>query len=87
MFADQLIDVCDSVSHKVVRDELLPTFVSLLKDSETEVRTAIASKVSMVTQRIANSAENDPVLTGVDIVVRFVGLHPSRSVAPAVILA
>mmetsp|Transcript_533 Transcript_533/g.1821 ORF Transcript_533/g.1821 Transcript_533/m.1821 type:complete len:617 (+) Transcript_533:433-2283(+) len=70
MFADQIVEICDSVSAKVIRDEILPAFLALLKDVEAEVRTVIASRTTETTKRIIHSANDDPVLNGVDIAVR-----------------
>lgn len=70
MLADQLVEICDAVSPNIIRDEILPTFLSLLKDVEAEVRTIIATRSTEVTKRIVHSAVKDPVVSGVDIVVR-----------------
>ncbi|CDF34104.1 unnamed protein product [Chondrus crispus] len=50
--ADELNALCDALGSEPTKKDLLPAFVKLLTDSEPEVRTAAANKVTAVAQRI-----------------------------------
>uniref|UniRef100_A0A7S3ENB3 TOG domain-containing protein n=1 Tax=Rhodosorus marinus TaxID=101924 RepID=A0A7S3ENB3_9RHOD len=58
MMADQLVLISDVLSSKTLRDEILPAFVSFLKDCDSEVRTIAAERTSEVTKRLVNAAKD-----------------------------
>lgn len=58
MMADQLVLISDVLSSKTWRDEILPAFVSFLKDCDSEVRTIAAERTSEVTKRLVNAAKD-----------------------------
>lgn len=69
--ADELNALCDALGSEPTKKDLLPAFVKLLTDSEPEVRTAAANKVTAVAQRIIEllpSGEGSE--TGLALVVR-----------------
>lgn len=45
MVADHFVKLASAVGEDVVRDDLVPAFVALLKDNEAEVRTAGAGQI------------------------------------------
>lgn len=52
MLADQLGRLCDALGPEATRSDLLPAYLTVLKDNESEVRTAAAFKIAEVVQRI-----------------------------------
>lgn len=71
MVADQLSSLCEALGAEATRADLLPAFVKVLKDSEPEVRTAAANKVTSMAKRIVQlppPAGGEG--TGLELVVR-----------------
>jgi len=62
--ADQLVELCTSLGPKATVEELLPSFIRLLKDSEQEVRTAAAFKIADVTKKVT------AIPDGINVAVR-----------------
>lgn len=71
MVADQLSSLCEALGPGPTRSDLLPAFVKVLKDSEPEVRTAAANKVTAMAKRVVElpppAGEES---TGLELVVR-----------------
>jgi len=90
MAADQLPALCASLGDDALRDELLPSFLKLLRDGEAEVRTAAAFKVTDVTKKIVQLPPNEDGDNGLDLavinvipVVRELVTDPSQHVRAA----
>jgi len=71
--ADQLVPISNVLNSKTLRDEILPAFVSFLKDCDSEVRTIAAERTYALTKRLVNATEDiEGVVDVVEIVVRDV---------------
>lgn len=69
--ADQLSSLCEALGPDATRSDLLPAFVKVLKDSEPEVRTAAANKVTAVAQRVVElPPPSGSESTGIELVMR-----------------
>lgn len=71
MVANKLSELCDALGPAAIRSDLLPAYIRVLRDSEPEVRTAAAFKVTDMTKRIVTlpdlkSGEN----SGLELAVR-----------------
>lgn len=62
MVADVFTALVDAFGKEVTEKELVPAFVKLLKDSEAEVRTAAASKVTGVASQVPLSLVTSEIL-------------------------
>lgn len=69
MVADQLPELCDALGPAATRSDLLPAYVCVLKDSEAEVRTAAAFKVTEIIKRIVGLPAQGGLDSGMDYVV------------------
>jgi serine/threonine-protein phosphatase 2A regulatory subunit A len=47
LVADRIIELTNGIGNDLAKDQLLPYFVNFLQDSESEVRTAAASRISV----------------------------------------
>lgn len=70
MVADQLGDLCDALGANATRNDLLSAFVLVLKDTEPEVRTAAAFKVTELVKRIVALPHVRGENSGLELVVR-----------------
>lgn len=61
MVASQLPALCDSLGSNASRLEVLPAFISVLQDSEPEVRSAAAQKVAELVSKFTNSTGESEV--------------------------
>ncbi|KAH3760513.1 phosphoprotein phosphatase A [Pelomyxa schiedti] len=52
MAADRIIEICESVGPAVTQNEIITAYVTLIKDSEAEVRTASVSRLADFASRI-----------------------------------
>lgn len=52
MIATRLNDLCDALGPQATRCDLLPAYITVLRDNEPEVRTAAAFKVTEIVKRI-----------------------------------
>lgn len=69
--ADQLSSLCEALGPEAMRSDLLPAFVKVLKDSEPEVRTAAANKVTAVVQKMVElPPPTGGESTGLELAVR-----------------
>jgi len=68
--ADQIVALGTVFGSVPTRDDLLPSFIRLLKDGEAEVRTAAAFKVSEMTHLVVATKSDGTHLGGIDLVVR-----------------
>jgi serine/threonine-protein phosphatase 2A regulatory subunit A len=46
LVADRIIELTTGIGAEIAKDQLLPYYISFLQDSESEVRTAAASRIS-----------------------------------------
>lgn len=70
MVADQLAELCDALGPTATRSDLLPAYIAVLKDSEPEVRTAAAFKVTEVIKRVVGLRAEDGANSGLDYIVQ-----------------
>lgn len=72
MVANQLPELCDALGPKATRSDLLPAYITVLKDTEPEVRTAAAFKVSDLITKLVNLPSEPGSDSGLDAVVQDV---------------
>lgn len=72
MVANQLPDLCDALGTKATRSDLLPAYITVLKDTEPEVRTAAAFKVSDLITKLVNLPSESGSDSGLDAAVQDV---------------
>lgn len=66
MVANQLSDLCQALGPDATRSDLLPAYISVLKDNEPEVRTAAAYKITEVVKRIVALPPKQGHNSGID---------------------
>lgn len=72
MVANQLPELCDALGAKATRSDLLPAYIMVLKDTEPEVRTAAAFKVSDLITKLVNLPSEPGADSGLDAAVQDV---------------
>lgn len=66
MVADQLAELCDALGPAATRSDLLPAYISVLKDAEPEVRTAAALKVTEIVRRVVDLPPQAGLTSGLE---------------------
>jgi len=81
MVSDQFVHLCTALGTDITKSELVNAFIKMLKDSEAEVRTAAASKITGVASLIELNTVVKSILPCVHDLVSDDSQHVRASLA------
>jgi len=83
MLGDKFVKLQQAVGPKITMGELVPAFQGLLKDTEAEVRAAVASKIKDFAENLPQDKREQVIMTGIMPQITELAVDPNPHVKSA----